>query len=299
MRWCLALSLCACGVSTLEVDEPEHPVFALARDARTSDVFLVEPVDAGDSSEHADAGQAAPIDRGALSVTAPSSLICLSSGTISLRLDNTGTTTWAQASGHHVIVTGGAPLSLAARLELASPVPPGASFTMSLPFRSPAIPAAWDVEFQLARTSPFGAPARHRVSSTIGCTVSSACSFPQGVPEQDFTWHANTSASVAATVNQVMSQLSGCPVNSDCPLTPRFPDDQAWFTAVTAALRARGLCAGQHELGHTDEIAVSDTGCSGRWFGYHVFNYGGSKVVWATGAARGSWSIEPSHCPAG
>ena len=291
--------LCACGVSTLEVDEPEPPAFVFVRDAKTSGIALFEPFDGGTSSEQLDAGQAASIERGSISVTAPGSLVCLSNGAISLRLDNTGTTTWAQASGHHVIVTGGAPLSLGARLELTSPVPPGASITLSLPFRSPAIPSAWDVEFQLARVSPFGAPARHRLSSTIGCTVSSACSFPQGVPEQDFTWHPNTSASVAATVNQVMSQLSGCAVNSDCPLTPRFSDDQAWFTAVTAALRARGLCAGQHELGHTDEIAVSDSGCSGRWFGYHVFNYGGSKVVWATGAARGSWSIEPSHCPAG
>jgi hypothetical protein len=39
------------------------------------------------------------------------------------------------------------------------------------------------------------------------------------------------------------------------------------------------------------------TGCGGLWFGYHVFNYGGLKVVWNNGAQRGSWSINQAHCP--
>ena len=57
------------------------------------------------------------------------------------------------------------------------------------------------------------------------------------------------------------------------------------------------MCAGQHELNSTDEIAVSLAGCGGLWFGYHIFNYGGLKVVWSNGAQRGSWSITPSLCP--
>jgi hypothetical protein len=103
-------------------------------------------------------------------------------------------------------------------------------------------------------------------------------------------------ATVAALVNSTMETLSGCPRGSDCYIGDRYTD-QTWFAAVTAELRNRGLCAGQHEVGHTDEIAVSMTGCGGLWFGYHVFNYGGLKVVWNNGAQRGSWSITPSHCP--
>jgi len=101
---------------------------------------------------------------------------------------------------------------------------------------------------------------------------------------------------VANAVNAVMETLSGCPRGSDCYIGDRYTD-QTWFAAVTASLRAQGYCAGQHEVGATDEIAVSSSGCTGLWFGYHVFNYGGLKVVWNNGAQRGSWSIEPQYCP--
>jgi hypothetical protein len=66
---------------------------------------------------------------------------------------------------------------------------------------------------------------------------------------------------------------------------------------VTAELRARGLWAGQHEAGYTDEIAVSLGGCTSLWYGYHIYFYGGLKVVWNNGAQRGSWSIAPQWCP--
>jgi hypothetical protein len=72
---------------------------------------------------------------------------------------------------------------------------------------------------------------------------------------------------------------------------------QSWFAAVTAALRAQGFDAGQHQEGGTDEIAVSSTGCSGKWYGYHVCYYGGPTVVWNPGARRGWWKIDPSYCP--
>ena len=62
-------------------------------------------------------------------------------------------------------------------------------------------------------------------------------------------------------------------------------------------LRAQGLSAGQHEVGQTDEIAVSNTGCTGEWYGYHICNYGGPKVVWNPGARRGWWAIDPGYCP--
>jgi len=39
------------------------------------------------------------------------------------------------------------------------------------------------------------------------------------------------------------------------------------------------------------------TGCGGKWYGYHICNYGGPKVVWNPGARRGWWAINPAYCP--
>ena len=132
------------------------------------------------------------------------------------------------------------------------------------------------------------------------------CAFPQGVAEPDFfcaaTAYQDTDPSVDAAVNAVMATLSGCNPGSDCTITgfPGATTDeicQSWFLGVAQALRDQGYCAGQHELGYTDEIAVSNTGCTGKWYGYHICNYGGGKVVWNPGARRGWWMIEPSYCP--
>ena len=137
-------------------------------------------------------------------------------------------------------------------------------------------------------------------------TGSGPCEFPQGVPDEGFIASAcsfaDTDPAVDAAVNGVMQSLTGCGVSSDCPLVG-FPganaDEicQSWFAAVTAELRAQGYCAGQHAVGSTDEIAVSNTGCDGRWYGYHICNYGGPKVVWNPGARRGWWAIDPGYCP--
>jgi hypothetical protein len=136
-------------------------------------------------------------------------------------------------------------------------------------------------------------------------TGTGPCEFPQGVPDEGFIASAcsygDTDGSVDAAVNAVMVALTGCGVSSDCPITlfPGTTDEicQSWFAAVTAELRAQGYCAGQHIVGGTDEIAVSNTGCDGKWYGYHICNYGGPKVVWNPGARRGWWAIDPGYCP--
>jgi len=132
------------------------------------------------------------------------------------------------------------------------------------------------------------------------------CSFPQGVPDPDFIESASsyqdTDPAVDAAVNAVMESLSGCGAMTDCDIAG-FPGTtaeeicQSWFDAVNSKLREQGFCAGQHVQGATDEIAVNNTCCAGKWYGYHVCNYGGPKVVWAPGARRGWWKIAPSHCP--
>lgn len=137
-------------------------------------------------------------------------------------------------------------------------------------------------------------------------TGTGPCEFPQGVPDEGFIAAAcsyqDTDPAVDAAVNTVMVSLTGCGVSSDCSLAGYSGANagekcQSWFAAVTAALRADGYCAGQHVVGATDEIAVSSTGCDGKWYGYHICNYGGPQVVWAAGARRGWWAIDPSCCP--
>lgn len=242
-------------------------------------------------------------DDAAVTVSAPASLVCMAAGQVTVQVRNVGTTTWTSAAGYRLGFVGGAsapllPAGSAAQLALPQTVAPGGSVALTVSITAPAVPASYDARFQMQKGgAAFGAIGSRGVSVTPGCAVSMGCSFPQGVPDPDYTAHSTTSTSVGNTVNQVMSQLSGCPIGSDCVLAPTYPDAQAWFSAVTAALRARGLCAGQHEVGHTDEIAVSSTGCTGLWYGYHAYNYGGGKVVWAPGANRGSWSIAPQHCP--
>ena len=130
--------------------------------------------------------------------------------------------------------------------------------------------------------------------------------FPQGVPDPGFiasaASYSDTDPTVDSAVNAAMAKLTGCNVGSTCSLNTYAGANadqkcQAWFAAVNAELRAQGYCAGQHELGQTDEIAVGNTGCAGKWYGYHVCNYGGPLVVWNPGARRGWWKISPAYCP--
>ena len=92
-----------------------------------------------------------------------------------------------------------------------------------------------------------------------------SCSFPQGVP---LIGPGPEVASIRPVVMATLKRLSGCNESTDCPL----PNDnqQSWQGKVTADLRAQGLCAGQHEDGKTDQIAVA-TQCNVPWESYYVF----------------------------
>ena len=120
------------------------------------------------------------------------------------------------------------------------------------------------------------------------------CIFPQGVPEGDFTG-GETSTLLGTQVNAAMERVTGCPKGTNCS-TGMGADE--FFDAVNSELRSTGLCAGRHKdspPGASDEIAVA-TECTGWWEGYHVYNYGGGKVVWSPGAGRPRWKIDPKWC---
>jgi hypothetical protein len=112
-----------------------------------------------------------------------------------------------------------------------------------------------------------------------------------------------------SVVNEVMRDMTGCSIGSDCNLGNTT--QQQFLRAVIDGVRARGKCAGQHEPGVTDEIAISDSP-TGIREGGHVFGGDDSpgplppgawrKVVWFPGAARPSYfagTSAPPDPPAG
>jgi hypothetical protein len=124
-------------------------------------------------------------------------------------------------------------------------------------------------------------------------TPAPVCDFPQGVPEHEFTG-LPVSSEHASTVNEVMAEITGCNVGSRC-VHGKSP--QEFMRLVVVALRERGLCAGQHITGHTDEIAVASS-CEGVWEGYHNAYFGTpSTVVWSPGGNRPAYQIPSSYCP--
>jgi hypothetical protein len=119
-----------------------------------------------------------------------------------------------------------------------------------------------------------------------------SCSFPQGIPDQEFTGLPVSSVH-AEVVNEVMAEITGCKVGSRC-VHKKSP--QEFMQLVVVALRERGLCAGQHITGRTDEIAVSSD-CEGVWEGYHITTWAAKPtVVWSPGSHRPAYKIPPSYC---
>lgn len=252
-----------------------------------------------------DAGGAAD-DAVVVGHTLPAALDCGAAAAATVTVRNTGTTTWSRTGpvGYALGYVGDAAAPLlppaSAPRSVVPPgvlVGPGESFSFPVGLRAPPVPGTYPASFQMVLEGGhwFGGIASSPV--VVTCPASSGCTFPQGVPDADFTAHSDTNAALADTINGVMEGLSGCSRGSDCDLGASYPDPQQWFAAVNARLRALGYCAGQHEDGATDEIAVSTTGCAGLWYGYHVFHYGVMKVVWNPGAQRGSWSIPATDCP--
>jgi hypothetical protein len=247
----------------------------------------------------------------------PSDLHTGATTAVTITLRNAGTTTWSTAGGYKLgWVDDGANPFLApgadTRVYLAagSSVAPGASATFTATLHAPAAPGGYAAQFRMVREGVtwFGDLARRTVVVAADAPdpdpQPGSCTFPIDIPEAAFTEYAgvreDTDPAVDAAVNAVMQELTGCGIGSACPITG-YPGTtteqicQGWFTAVEQKLRDRGLCAGQHET-TSDEIAVSNTGCTGRWYGYHICNYGGPTVVWNPGARRGWWRISADYC---
>ena len=101
--------------------------------------------------------------------------------------------------------------------------------------------------------------------------------FPQ-IPERDIlvvpgipTLHEEVNA-------EIQAMFPGCTVGQRCDGQGYSP--QAFFSVLNQRLRARGLWAGQHREGESDEMTVSRI-CAGTWENYHAFNYGDAGPMWA------------------
>jgi hypothetical protein len=91
-----------------------------------------------------------------------------------------------------------------------------------------------------------------------------------------------------------MSDLTGCNVGSDCPIT--FGPDP-WMALVCEKLCEQGLNCGRHDNeppGATDQISVKQGSfCDGQLHeNYQIYNYGGKKVRWAPGGKQDGWYVE-------
>lgn len=125
-------------------------------------------------------------------------------------------------------------------------------------------------------------------------TPSAVCSFPQGVAQGDYREGPNPQT-LAQTVDDTLVEMTGCAPRSDCVLGQSDP--QFYLSAVIGRLRAKGLCAGQHIDGETDQLSVARSCEAGViWENYQVVNYGNPrKVRWLPGSAMSGW-IVPKSC---
>lgn len=127
----------------------------------------------------------------------------------------------------------------------------------------------------------------------LSCTLS-------GEPPVAIPGHQMT---LGAAVNEAMHALRpDCDIGGRCVI-PASTRPQEWQSKVTAELRRRGFCAGQHTPG-TDEIAVAGVAAGAVWEGFHVYVGGGwdhpeqgGTILWAPQAYRGAWQPPGSAGP--
>lgn len=165
---------------------------------------------------------------------------------------------------------------------------PACSWLPDIPVPVPTPPAPTPVPTPTPTPTPEPTP-------TPTPAPTPGCSFPQGVPEDAFHFVPNTKPSMGDKVNAaVRDVLQGSDIV--------FGGPQKFFAEVNALLRLRGICAGQHTDGVSDEIAVKNA--RGEWEGYHIYSGDDSntpetvgKVLLSPNAYRGAWLVDFAPVP--
>lgn len=132
--------------------------------------------------------------------------------------------------------------------------------------------------------------------------------FPQGIPDEEIlivpgvpTLHAEVNAEVAA-------MFPACQIGQDRCDSLGY-DAQSFYGVLVLRLRARGLWAGQHRDGQSDEITVARD-CRGAWENYKAWIYlgypawagpretpcAGEACLHATNSYRGNTLIPAGYC---
>ncbi len=133
------------------------------------------------------------------------------------------------------------------------------------------------------------------VSTPTPIPVPILCYFPQGVPEQDYKLVGNP-GQFSQVVDQTIRENTTCSGETDCNWG--IADPQVYLATMIKALQAKGLCAGQHENGSSDQISVS-ANCNANvtWENYQPVNFGGTdhKARFAPGNVKDGWQV-PVAC---
>ncbi len=121
------------------------------------------------------------------------------------------------------------------------------------------------------------------------------CSFPQGVPQEDFKLVPNP-AEFSTIVDQTIRENTTCSGNTDCIWGNKDP--QVYIKVMVEALRKKNLCVGQHTDNESDQISVSKSCNAGvTWENYQPVNFGGDfhKARFAPNNIRDGWQV-PRSC---
>ncbi len=120
-----------------------------------------------------------------------------------------------------------------------------------------------------------------------------SCSFPQGVPDEGYVLVPNP-LQFQEVVNTVVRENTTCSGETDCVWGSEDP--QKYIEITINELQRKGLCAGQHVSGVTDQVSVA-AGCEIGvvWENYYVVNYGGVQHKARFNAPGDGWKI-PVSC---
>lgn len=102
--------------------------------------------------------------------------------------------------------------------------------------------------------------------------------FPQGIPEELIVVVPGQPTLHDVVNQEIKAMFPSCNEGDDrCDGLGYSP--QAFFAVLNDRLRKRGLWAGQHRDGESDEMTVSRT-CEGPWENFHAWAYDGYPI-WA------------------
>lgn len=121
------------------------------------------------------------------------------------------------------------------------------------------------------------------------------CSFPQGVPQEDFKEVTNP-GQFSKVMDATIKELTTCAGETDCTWGPLDP--QIYIKQLVVRLQEKGYCAGQHVDGDTDQISIAlSCGANVVWENYQPVNFGGvqHKARFAPANVKSGWQV-PVSC---